>query len=149
MNEKKCEFRLQPLLHSGGENSAFPSSDRISDQGTSEESAKCDRISWLYCGLLSGKMTRERIANLPDDWRGRNRNFQEPLLSHNLRLVELVREIGLRHELTAGEVAIAWTLQASKKDLNFCIQVGPGDKPQGRHCLSNSAGIHGKALGVR
>ena len=56
-------------------------------------------------------MTRERIANLPsDDWRSRNRNFQEPLLSHNLRLVELLREIGLRHEVTAGEVAIAWTL---------------------------------------
>jgi aryl-alcohol dehydrogenase-like predicted oxidoreductase len=68
----------------------------------------------MYSGLLSGKMTRERIAALPsDDWRKRNRNFQEPLLSHNLRLVELLREIGLRHEVTAGEVAIAWTLQNS------------------------------------
>jgi aryl-alcohol dehydrogenase-like predicted oxidoreductase len=66
----------------------------------------------MYSGLLSGKMTRKRIAALPsDDWRRRNRNFQEPLLSHNLRLVELLREIGLRHEVTAGEVAIAWTLQ--------------------------------------
>jgi aryl-alcohol dehydrogenase-like predicted oxidoreductase len=66
----------------------------------------------MYSGLLSGKMTRERIASLPpDDWRIRNRNFQEPLLSHNLRLVELLREIGLRHEVSAGEVAIAWTLQ--------------------------------------
>jgi len=66
----------------------------------------------MYSGLLSGKMTRERIAGLPpDDWRKRNRNFQEPLLSYNLQLVELLREIGLRHELTAGEVAIAWTLQ--------------------------------------
>jgi aryl-alcohol dehydrogenase-like predicted oxidoreductase len=65
----------------------------------------------MYSGLLSGKMTRERIANLPsDDWRSRNRNFQEPLVSYNLRLVELLREIGLRHEVTAGEVAIAWTL---------------------------------------
>jgi aryl-alcohol dehydrogenase-like predicted oxidoreductase len=65
----------------------------------------------MYSGLLSGKMTRERIAGLPsDDWRRRNSNFQEPLLSHNLRLVEVLREIGLRHEVTAGEVAIAWTL---------------------------------------
>jgi aryl-alcohol dehydrogenase-like predicted oxidoreductase len=57
----------------------------------------------MYSGLLSGKMTRERIANLPaDDWRSRNRNFQEPLLSHNLRLVELLREIGLRHGVTPG-----------------------------------------------
>ena len=65
----------------------------------------------MYSGLLSGKMTRERIARLPaDDWRKRNRNFQEPLLSYNLRLVELLREIGLRHNVTPGEVAIAWTL---------------------------------------
>jgi aryl-alcohol dehydrogenase-like predicted oxidoreductase len=66
----------------------------------------------MYSGLLSGKMTRERIAKLPaDDWRRGNRNFQEPLLSHNLRMVELLREIGLRHDVTAGEVGIAWTLQ--------------------------------------
>jgi aryl-alcohol dehydrogenase-like predicted oxidoreductase len=65
----------------------------------------------MYSGLLSGKMTRERIAKLPaDDWRRGNRNFQEPLLSHNLHLVELLREIGSRHDVTAGEVAIAWTL---------------------------------------
>jgi aryl-alcohol dehydrogenase-like predicted oxidoreductase len=66
----------------------------------------------MYSGLLSGKMTRERVASLPsDDWRRGNRNFQEPLLSHNLQLVELLRKIGLRHEVTAGAVAIAWTLQ--------------------------------------
>jgi aryl-alcohol dehydrogenase-like predicted oxidoreductase len=66
----------------------------------------------MYSGLLSGKMTRERVATLPsDDWRRRDRNFQEPLLSNNLRLVELLREIGFRHGVTAGEIAIAWTLQ--------------------------------------
>jgi aryl-alcohol dehydrogenase-like predicted oxidoreductase len=65
----------------------------------------------MASGLLSGKMTIERISQLPaDDWRKRNRNFLEPLLSQNLRLVELLRDIGSRHELTAGEVAIAWTL---------------------------------------
>lgn len=65
----------------------------------------------MYSGLLSGKMTRERIARLPlDDWRRDNRNFQEPLLSLNLELVEVLREIGRRHGVTAGEVAIAWTL---------------------------------------
>jgi len=42
-----------------------------------------------------------------------NRNFQEPLLSHNLRLVELLREISLRHDVTAGEVAIAWTFKTT------------------------------------
>lgn len=65
----------------------------------------------MYSGLLSGAMTRARIAQLaPDDWRQRNPNFQEPLLSRNLRLVQLLREIGDRYGRTPGEVAIAWTL---------------------------------------
>jgi len=65
----------------------------------------------MFSGLLTGAMTRDRIAKFAsDDWRSRNANFQEPLLSRNLRLVELLREIGHRHDRTAGEVAIAWTL---------------------------------------
>jgi aryl-alcohol dehydrogenase-like predicted oxidoreductase len=56
-------------------------------------------------------MTRERIARLPeDDWRKNSPNFQEPLLSRNLRLVEILRAIGQRQNATPGEVAIAWTL---------------------------------------
>jgi aryl-alcohol dehydrogenase-like predicted oxidoreductase len=63
-------------------------------------------------GLLSGAMTRERIAAMPeDDWRKRDRNFQEPLLSRNLRLVETLRSVGQRHKASPGEVAIAWTLK--------------------------------------
>ena len=63
-------------------------------------------------GLLSGAMTRERAAALPDnDWRSRDPNFQEPKLSRNLQLVELLRSIGKRHGRTPGEVAIAWTLR--------------------------------------
>jgi aryl-alcohol dehydrogenase-like predicted oxidoreductase len=62
-------------------------------------------------GLLTGAMTRERIAALPpDDWRTRNPRFQEPQLSQHLQLAELLRAIGQRHGRTAGEVAIAWTL---------------------------------------
>jgi len=65
----------------------------------------------MASGLLSGAMTRERIARLPaDDWRKHSPNFQEPLLSRNLRLVETLRAIGQRHDATPGEVAIAWTL---------------------------------------
>jgi len=65
----------------------------------------------MYSGLLSGAMTRARIAQFAaDDWRKRNPNFQEPLLSRNLRLVQLLREIGDRYGRTPGEVAIAWTL---------------------------------------
>jgi aryl-alcohol dehydrogenase-like predicted oxidoreductase len=66
----------------------------------------------MASGLLSGAMTRERIAKLPaDDWRSLHPNFREPLLSRNLRLTCLLREIGARHGRTAGEVAIAWTLR--------------------------------------
>ena len=63
-------------------------------------------------GLLTGKMTRERVAALPeDDFRRRSPHFQEPNLSRNLAIVEKLREIGARHGRTPGEVAIAWTLR--------------------------------------
>jgi aryl-alcohol dehydrogenase-like predicted oxidoreductase len=66
----------------------------------------------MASGLLTGAMTRERIASFPeDDWRKHSPNFQEPLLSRNLRLVETLRAIGKRHSATPGEVAIAWTLR--------------------------------------
>jgi len=66
----------------------------------------------MVSGLLTGAMTRDRIKNLPaDDWRSRHPNFQEPLLSRNLELVELLRQIGQRHGRSPGEVAIAWTLR--------------------------------------
>ncbi len=66
----------------------------------------------MKSGLLSGAMTRERVAALPaDDFRRRVPNFQEPLLSRNLELAELLRSIGNRHGRTPGEVAIAWTLR--------------------------------------
>jgi aryl-alcohol dehydrogenase-like predicted oxidoreductase len=66
----------------------------------------------MASGLLSGTMTRERIAALADDdWRKHAPNFQEPLLSRNLKLVEILRRIGRRRNVTPGEVAIAWTLR--------------------------------------
>lgn len=65
-------------------------------------------------GLLTGKMTKERARNLAaDDWRNRNPDFQEPRLSRNLELVELLRKIGERHGRAPGEVALAWTLHNS------------------------------------
>jgi aryl-alcohol dehydrogenase-like predicted oxidoreductase len=63
-------------------------------------------------GLLSGAMTRERIAGMPeDDWRKHDSNFQEPALSRSLQLVERLRSVGQRHLASPGEVAIAWTLK--------------------------------------
>lgn len=65
----------------------------------------------MASGLLTGAMTRERIAALPkNDWRKRNDQFQEPKLSENLKTVERLRTVGARHGRTPGETAIAWTL---------------------------------------
>jgi aryl-alcohol dehydrogenase-like predicted oxidoreductase len=65
----------------------------------------------MSAGLLTGSMTRERVANFSrEDWRRNLPNFKEPLLSRNLRLVERLRDIGNRHNRAAGEIAIAWTL---------------------------------------
>jgi aryl-alcohol dehydrogenase-like predicted oxidoreductase len=66
----------------------------------------------MASGLLTGAMTRERIANLPeDDWRKRSPEFREPNLSRNLRLVERLKAVAGRYGRTPGEVAIAWTLR--------------------------------------
>jgi aryl-alcohol dehydrogenase-like predicted oxidoreductase len=65
----------------------------------------------MASGLLTGAMTRERVAGLPpDDWRKRHPDFQEPQLSRNLRLVSLLRTIGKRRGHTPAEVAVAWVL---------------------------------------
>jgi aryl-alcohol dehydrogenase-like predicted oxidoreductase len=67
----------------------------------------------MASGLLTGAMTRERIAAMPaDDWRKeKNKHYQEPLLTRNLNLVELLKKIGSRHGRTPGEVAVAWVLR--------------------------------------
>ncbi len=65
----------------------------------------------MVSGLLTGKMTAERAAALPEsDWRRTNVEFKEPRLSRNMRLVDLLREIGSGHSVTPGVVAVAWTL---------------------------------------
>jgi aryl-alcohol dehydrogenase-like predicted oxidoreductase len=57
-------------------------------------------------------MTVERVAALPaDDWRKRAPEFNQPRLSRNLKLVELLREIGAGHGVQPGVVAVAWTLR--------------------------------------
>ena len=66
----------------------------------------------MASGLLTGAMTRERAANLPDsDWRSRDVEFHEPRLSKNLALVERLREVGERVQRPPGQVAIAWVLR--------------------------------------
>ena len=66
----------------------------------------------MKSGLLTGKMTRERIAAMPeDDFRKRVAQFQEPKLTRNLALAELLREVGAPHGRAPGEVALAWVLR--------------------------------------
>ena len=78
---------------------------------TSQEGIGVIVYSPMSAGLLTGAMTRERVACFAaEDWRRNLPNFQEPLLFRNLRVVERLRDIGNRHKRTPGEVAIAWTL---------------------------------------
>ncbi len=66
----------------------------------------------MYSGLLTGKMTAERIKNMPsDDWRQRDAEFQMPRLEKNLQLVAALAEIGQAHGVEPGAIAVAWTLR--------------------------------------
>lgn len=97
---------LQPrysLLHREAEEVILPEA--------AQENVGVIAYSPMASGMLTGAMTRERIAALPaDDWRKRHPDFQEPRLSNNLRLVRLLRAIGRPHGRSPAEVAIAWVL---------------------------------------
>jgi aryl-alcohol dehydrogenase-like predicted oxidoreductase len=63
-------------------------------------------------GLLTGKITRDRVRQLPpDDHRRRDSEFQEPLLSANLQLVEDLQSLASKHGRTVAQLAIAWVLR--------------------------------------
>ena len=63
-------------------------------------------------GLLTGRLTRERIGGLAeDDWRKHDPRFQEPQLLRHLALVERLEQVADRQETTPGTVAVAWTLR--------------------------------------
>jgi aryl-alcohol dehydrogenase-like predicted oxidoreductase len=61
-------------------------------------------------GLLTG--TISSAGDLADDdFRRRVQpRFQTDNLEHNLRLVDVIREVAARHGCTAGQVALAWAL---------------------------------------
>ena len=63
-------------------------------------------------GLLTGAMTRDRIAALPeDDWRKHSERFQEPQLSAHLALVGRLQGMATWLDTTPGAIAVAWTLR--------------------------------------
>jgi aryl-alcohol dehydrogenase-like predicted oxidoreductase len=65
----------------------------------------------LQAGLLSGAMTAERVAAMPeDDWRRRNPEFTGAQLLKNLALAERLRPVAERYGVSAAAVAVAWVL---------------------------------------
>ena len=66
----------------------------------------------MQSGLLTGRMTAQRVARFPgDDWRKGNPEFQEPRLGANLKLVEGLRPIAARRNQPVSNLAIAWALR--------------------------------------
>ena len=66
----------------------------------------------MQSGLLTGRMTKERVASLPeDDWRRKAAWFQEPKLSGALRVADRMGEIARARGRRTGEVALAWVLR--------------------------------------
>lgn len=65
----------------------------------------------LQSGLLGGSFTRERAEALAaDDWRSRAPLFKGEELETSLAVASVLTEIGKERGVTAGAVAIAWTL---------------------------------------
>jgi aryl-alcohol dehydrogenase-like predicted oxidoreductase len=65
----------------------------------------------MQSGLLTGSMTKQRVAAFPkDDFRRNAKSFLEPQLDRNLKVAAMLGEIGAKHGVSAGVVAIAWTL---------------------------------------
>lgn len=66
----------------------------------------------MASGMVSGKITREFVAALPpNDPIWETDDYQEPRLSKLLALIDTLQEIGLAHQRTIGEVAVAWVLR--------------------------------------
>jgi aryl-alcohol dehydrogenase-like predicted oxidoreductase len=98
---------LQPqysLVERGAEDDVLPFAER--------EGIGVIVYSPMGSGLLTGRMTRERIVALPDDdWRKEDPRFREPQLSQHLALVDRLHTVADRHDTTPGAVAVAWTLR--------------------------------------
>ncbi len=63
-------------------------------------------------GLLTGKFSKERVANLSDeDHRKRSGDFNEPVFSITLGMIEELRPIADKNGRTLAQLAIAWVLR--------------------------------------
>jgi aryl-alcohol dehydrogenase-like predicted oxidoreductase len=67
----------------------------------------------MYKGLLTGKVTRERMQHMAvSDHRHNDPNFNEPKLTRNLNLVEKLKPIANELGITLAQLSIAWTLRS-------------------------------------
>lgn len=65
----------------------------------------------MHSGLLTGAMTPERVASLPDDdWRSSSDDFTGAGGERNFALAAALRPVAERHGVTPAAVAVAWTL---------------------------------------
>lgn len=66
----------------------------------------------LGSGLLTGKMTVDRVKHLPgDDWRKRHPRFDPAFLQHFEPFLEEFRKIASEFQLTPSQLALAWVLR--------------------------------------
>ena len=63
----------------------------------------------MQAGLLTGTMTAERVAAMPDnDWRKGSPEFQGEKLAANLKLADSLKPIAEKHGTSVSSVALAW-----------------------------------------
>ena len=66
-------------------------------------------------GLLSGKMTKQRISEFAsDDHRRNDPDFNLPRLDANLKLVDGLNQIARRNGKTTAQLALAWVLRRAE-----------------------------------
>lgn len=109
---QRCE-KIAPVT------SLQPPYSLIRRQIESEILPHCERrgigviaYSPMASGLLTGAITRERVAKFPeDDWRRNSSDFREPKLSQNLALVERLKKVAARYGTVPGAIGVAWVLR--------------------------------------
>ena len=66
----------------------------------------------LAKGLFSGKFTYNSVFKA-EDTRSRDPNFQGEQFEHNLRLVERLKQVGLKYHKSNAQVALRWVLDTA------------------------------------